>query len=567
MKIILILLLSSVGVLHAQKRNVQFPEHNSQLQIPFNHANYSVFEKGLYQASNSHTAIKPYVYNVVNKEVDLAGFKTPLLKNKKTWAGRKLWNEHLVAVRGKDYWVNLDFLVDVGAGRENGNIGTTLINSRILKLEGQLGKNLSFSATAFETQAKFPQFIREFAKINEPEDAAGLIPGRGKAKAFGETGFDYGISNGYVSYTPNKFFNAQLGHGHNFIGNGYRSMLLSDVAAPHTYAKLTTTVGKVQYTNIWTWLRDFNTTIDTAASGNNATHKRKYGIFHHLSWNVTERLNLGFFEGIMSDNSGTSGSLQAEYFNPIIFYKNIEFANGEDGGSGAVGLDVKYRLGKNNIFYGQFFLDEFTASEFFKSEGYWANKYALQLGVKVFDPFNIPGLLLQAEFNTAKPFTYSHEKQHNYAHFGQPLAHLWGANFWETVFIARYNKNRWGINSKLIVGKKGFDFYENTTSFGGNIFISSANRDGNYGHEKQQGNLANILNFDVEVSYLVNPSNNLKLYAGALVRNFDAEDTITRVGIVPRGKQEALNTTLSSLNTNWFFVGVKADLFNNYTDY
>lgn len=560
MKKILSIILLSVGALQAQEKQA-FPEHESQLRIPFNHANYSVFEKGVYQAENNHTAVKPYVYNVVSAQAGLSESKSALLKDKTSWGGRKLWNEHLVEVRGEDYWVNFDFLLDVGAGKENGNVGTTLINSRIGKLQGQIGKKFSFSATAYETQAKYPQFIREYIKINQPEDGAGIIPGRGKAKGFGETGFDYGISTGYVSYTPNKFFNVQFGHGQNFIGNGYRSMFLSDVSAPHTYGKLTTKLGKVQYTNIWTWLRDFNPSLESVA--NNATHKRKYGIFHHLSWNATNWFNIGFFEGIISDNSGTSGSLQAEYLNPIIFYKNVEFANGEDGGSGAVGFDTKFKIGKKNFIYTQFLLDEFSADKFFKSDGYWGNKYALQLGAKFFDAFGVEGLYLQGEFNTAKPFTYSHDKQHNYAHFGQPLAHLWGANFWETVFIARYNKDRWGVNTKLSLGQKGFDIDGSTISNGGNIFIESVNRNKDTGHENLQGNKATIINVDLEVSYLINPSNNLKIYAGALVRDFESDSKITRVGIEP----ESTGFTFNTESTNWFFLGLKADLFNNYRDY
>ncbi len=566
MKKIIAILLLSTGVLSAQKSKELFPEHKSQLRIPFNHATYSVFEKGIYQAENTHTSVKPYVYNVVSEQAGLDDYKKALLKNKSSWGGRKLWNEHLVAVRGKDYWVNLDFLLDANAGQENGDIGTTIENTRIIKLEGQLGSKISFSFTGTETQAVFPQYIREFIKINQPEDSAGLIPGRGKAKEFGDNGFDYGISTGYVSYTPNKFFNVQFGHGQNFIGDGYRSLLLSDVAAPRTYARLTTNIGKVQYTNIWTWLRDFNFSID-GDTPNNAAHKRKYGIFHHLSWNVTEKLNIGFFEGIITDNNGTSGALQAEYFNPVIFYKNIEFANGEDGGSGAVGLDAKFQIWKQNYIYGQFFLDEFSADKFFKSNGYWGNKYAFQLGAKFFDPFDIKGLTLQTEFNKAKPFTYSHEEQHNYAHFGQSLAHLWGANFWEAIFIARYNKNRWGVNTKLSVGQKGFDFFGDGISNGGNIFIPSGNRASDFGNEDEQGNLASITNFDIEVSYLINPANNFKVYAGAYVRNFDAEAPITRVGITPRLKQESLDVTFNTESTQWFVLGVKADLFNFYRDY
>ena len=64
--------------------------------------------------------------------------------------------------------------------------------------------------------------------------------------------------------------------------------------------------------------------------------------------------------------------------------------------------------------------------------GYWKNKYAFQLGTKQFDLFKIKGLGLNSEFNWVKPYTYSHfEGIMNYGHFNSPLAHPYGANFYE----------------------------------------------------------------------------------------------------------------------------------------
>ena len=40
-----------------------------------------------------------------------------------------------------------------------------------------------------------------------------------------------------VSYTPNKVLNIQFGHGKNFIGDGYRSLFLSDVSSPYPFLK------------------------------------------------------------------------------------------------------------------------------------------------------------------------------------------------------------------------------------------------------------------------------------------------------------------------------------------
>ena len=72
------------------------------------------------------------------------------------------------------------------------------------------------------------------------------------------------------------------------------------------------------------------------------------------------------------------------------------------------------------------------------SDGWWANKFGIQLGAKYFNAFDVENLYLQAEYNAIRPYTYSHkELNYNLGHNNQPLAHLWGANFREFVGIAR----------------------------------------------------------------------------------------------------------------------------------
>lgn len=59
------------------------------------------------------------------------------------------------------------------------------------------------------------------------------------------------MASGYVSYSSNKHFNFQVGHGKHFVGDGYRSLLLSDNALNYPYARITSTFGKLQYTNLY----------------------------------------------------------------------------------------------------------------------------------------------------------------------------------------------------------------------------------------------------------------------------------------------------------------------------
>ena len=46
---------------------------------------------------------------------------------------------------------------------------------------------------------------------------------------------DLYYSSGYINYNINSFFDIQLGHGKNFIGDGYRTMFISDNSFNYPY--------------------------------------------------------------------------------------------------------------------------------------------------------------------------------------------------------------------------------------------------------------------------------------------------------------------------------------------
>lgn len=526
-----------------------FLEHQSQLNIPFTHQNYVDYEFALHKAKGTHTASKPYVYSEMNKYLDLAEQKKQFLKPEvKSWFGKKLWNEHLLQVKEDDYWFTLDFLFDVQLGKDNSDeVSYTYNNSRIFRINGGFGEKFSYSATIYESQGRFANYVNQFitnpSPNFKPAFSAGLVPGRGKAKAFKEDAFDYPVAEGYLSYTPNKYMQFQFGHGKNFIGDGYRSFVLSDVATPSLYLKAKFTFWKFQYTNIWLWANDVR---QAAVIG--TEHARKYVAAHYLSINVSDRLNLGLFETAMS--AGENG-IDAGFLNPLIFYRSVEFNRGEDAGNAILGLTAKYKLTDNTMLYSQLIIDEFSVGNL-NDLSDWRNKFAYQIGAKYFDAFKVENLFLQGEFNYARPYTFAHRNPVlNYGHYSQPLGHLWGANFWELVGIARYKKDRWSGSAKLILGKKGFDF-DQTVSYGGDIYQSYDIRVGDTGNELTQGNAAAILIGEIQANYLLNPSNGLSLFAGFTFRNFSPETT---------------STTFQKETTTWFTVGLKADLFNWYLDF
>lgn len=530
----------------------QNKEFSSQLNIPFTHQGYAKFDRHLNMIGlNSHTAAKPYIYQDVARYYDLKQVNLQTYKEGTSWWSKKLFNEHLVQVQGDDYWFTFDPIFDLQAGKDNAaDFSTTFNNTRGVYIQGGLGKQFSFSTSFYESQGRFAHYINNYAESLRafgPDPA--IIPGRGIGKRFKKDAYDYSVAEAYLSYTPNKFINIQFGHGKNFIGDGYRSLLQSDVSSPSTFLKLNTKFWKIKYTNTWMWLRDVRPEVVQ-----DKAFLTKYMANHYLSWNVSKRFNLGLFESVMWTNSNDRG-FDINYLNPLIFFRALEFETGQGAGNALVGLSGKYKLSNNANIYSQFILDEFSLNDITGGKKSWKNKYGYQIGLKYFNAFKIENLLFQIEYNRVRPYTYSHNTiVLNYAHDNQSMAHLWGANFSETILIGRYHYNRWFADAKIVFGNKGFDFNDEVDdySYGGDIYRNYNERPFDTDVRVGQGNTTNIFHFELQSGYVLNPTTNLKLFTYVSYRDFNPD----------------ADTAASFKNsTLWFSLGLRTDLFNWYFDF
>lgn len=542
---------SEVTEEYDQIRSLEFehPRPSSDINIPLSHELYSRFEDEVNRVgTNFHSASKPFLFSEVQPYYDFQAEIEALQKPVDSWVGRKLWNEHLFTFQGEDYWFTVDFALDLQVGKDlDSDLDVTYNNTRAAIFQGGLGKNLYFYSVVYENQGRFADYFNRYAESIRPgSEGAAIIPGRGIAKGFMGQAYDYPVAEGYLSFSPGKFFNLQFGHGKNFIGDGYRSLLLSDVAAPYPYFQLNTTFWKVKYTNTWMSLRDVRPEVTGEGS-----YRTKFMANHYLSYNVTKRLNLGFFESVMWENDNNRG-FDLNYLNPVIFYRAIEFSTGAQAGNAIIGLTGKYKWSDQFLTYGQWLIDEFSSTDVFGGEGSWKNKHGFQLGTKYFDAFNVEDLHLQLEYNQVRPYTYSHNTiTLNYGHTNQPMAHLWGANFREIVGIARYKTGRYYGHVKAIYGERGFDFFENGAYYGGNIYRSEEERPLETGVRIGQGNTTDSFYAETEVGYIVNPATNLKFFGSFIYRQFDPQ----------------VNTALHFDNTTyWFNIGLRTDIFNWYYD-
>ena len=529
------------------------PQFKSYLNIPFSHSLYAQFDAKINQiGSNNHTASKPYTYAEVDNYYNFEEANQSLLKAKTGWWGRKLWNEYLVAIQGEDYWFTINALFDLRLGKSSPSEDDyTYQNTRGIQIQGGLSKKFNFTTTIYESQGRFADYYNEYAESIKPSGGnPAIIPGIGVAKQFKTDSYDFPVAEANLTFAPSQFIDLQLGYGRNFIGDGYRSILVADGASPYPYFKINATFWKIKYTSTYMWLKDVRDEVTV-----DGTYATKYMANHYLSWNVSNRLNIGFFESVIWGNTNNRG-FDMSFVNPIIFYRAVEISSSSKSGNISLGLTSKYKLNNQVNLYGQILIDEFALEDVKAANQSWRNKFGFQLGAKYFNAFNVKDLLLQAEYNIVRPYVYSHsDPLTNYGHNNQSMGHNWGANFNEFVIIGRYFKGRWFADAKLTFGERGFDFdtIDDSYNYGGNIYLNyNDDRPYDTGVVVGQGNTTKVFISELQVGYLINPTSNLKLFGSYIYRDFNP-----------------LVNTVTTFNqsTNWFSIGLRADLFNFYLDY
>lgn len=472
--------------------------------------------KTYYKASDSTIPFKFYAFNNF--------FLTKSLNEKPE---KRIW-----------YQLQLHPLVDVEGGQD-------LLTNKFIKqvsagthLKLNINNDFTFAGTIIGGNIQQPFFI-DTNYTNQK-----ISPEFGQTYGSNKTGYSFVDYFGYLSYSPNNnpYFNLQAGRDKHFIGDGYRSVLLSDFAPAYPFFRINTNLWHFQY-NVWyTWMND-----PSLAGGIKNNFTNKFGTFHYLSYNIIKELNIGLFENVVwrGTDSNQVRTFDPAYLNPIVFYRPQEFAVGSPDNS-FIGFNINGRIFKTAKLYAQIGLDEFFLKEIRARRGWWANKQAWQVGGKYVNAFKIKGLSLQAEYNQVRPYTYTHGiVSQNYAHYGYPLAHPLGANFYEYLGIINYRHNRIQFQIKgnyTVIGK------DSTTNLGSNIYLSYVTRPFEYGHKTAQGIKTEILQSDVKFTYYLIPDLNLRLELGYI-------------------QQSIKNSQGYELQNPYIYLGLKTSFWNTYRDY
>ncbi|MEZ4805713.1 MAG: hypothetical protein R2852_09585 [Bacteroidia bacterium] len=375
--------------------------------------------------------------------------------------------------------------------------GMVYRNTRGAEIMGNIGglkRGIGFYSLFTENQELMPTPYQYFT------DSLNFVPNELSFKRFKNKGaVDFFQARGYITFNAaQNHIKLKFGHDKNKIGNGYRSLILSDYAPQYLFFKINTDVGKFHYQNLFTQFTDNGPILS------NVLYGKRYSAMHRLSFDVRPNINVGINEMVIFDriDSAQSNQFDFNYLNPVIFYRSIESNLGSRDNS-LMALDWHWSIMNRYVFYGQLLLDEFNL-KFLKSEpNWWANKYGYQIGAKAFNLGGLKNLDVLVEYNRVRPYTYSHMRPtQSYAHFNQALAHPLGSNFSEGVFDAKYSfNNRLFVSGTLVIATLGRDSSLNGSNYGSNILRSYNTRVTENNSLMFMGLRTNLVIYNIQVSY------------------------------------------------------------------
>lgn len=359
----------------------------------------------------------------------------------------------------------------------------------------------------------------------------GVVPGVGRLHKNTDDEYWSFYGQGKLTYRPIEYIDLELGRGKHHFGEGYRSLFQSDYASPAEYFKITSTFWRIQYTNLWQRLQHVNF-VDVEEGEWRA--EDKWTTTHIFDFKASKRISFQLFETVIWQNGEgeVHRGFDPNYLNPMIFYRPVEFSIGSPDNV-MIGAGMSYFASREIKLYGQLLLDEFLLKEIRAREGWWGNKYAGQIGIKSYNSLGIDGLLLLGEFNAVRPFTFAHGAAvQSYGNLNQPLAHPFGANFYEVLALAAYREERFFFQSKFSWKKQGLSTSENV---GDDIFTSYfINRQRDRGFEIGEGESFSYAIAEMRAQYLLSPDMNLWLQALVNVKialSNHSDDAMFKVGI------------------------------------
>jgi hypothetical protein len=442
-----------------------------------------------------------------------------------------LFKKHLFEIEGKDYKINISPLFDFSRSFElNDTLNRKLFqNTRGILVEADLFKNFSFATMFFENQGRFAEYQdAHFRSVGEqyPKNdtlyvtANAVIPGAGRTKNFKGDGLDYAYAIGYMSYVPHQNIRITAGNNQQFIGDGHRSILLSDNSYSAPYFRIDWNIlPKLRYSI--SRARTLNLIRRDVFTSTEPFYEIRNMSVNYLTYMPNDNVNISLFDGgqwYRGDSLNTN-SLNAGFYNPVPLLNS--FIIDENTLSSLVGINLGVQISKNHRVYGQVAINDMNF-----------DLAALQLGYRGYNFFGLNDFMIQTEFNVVPNGFYENDNNPrlNYTHYNLPLAHSKGQGFSEFIVRANYEFNRFYADLSMFVYQVKDYSYRDLLSI----------------YEDPDRYTGRVMNTITELGYRFNRKVNL-------------------CGFV--GYQYRADHTLEYRNASIFTIGLRTGWINQYKDF
>lgn len=430
------------------------------------------------------------------------------------WITQKLFKENFLIFKGENYWCAVDPVLELELGHDLGidSMHYKYWNTRGLRVQAKFMDKVGFVTTFYESQAFVPDYQSQLFSdhgefilsggLTTYKQVNGVVPGYARTKSFKKTGYDFAFAEGYFTIEPNKYFNLSFGNGNQFIGNGHRSLLLSDFTCNYPFLKLETNFWKnrIQYqVTLASLTNPYRLPYYTTPE---ATYERKTGAFHYMDIAVNKFINVGIFEGAVYKQTDSLGTVQPNlgFLNPVILTNSLLMSASDSNYNSILGINLDVNFHRFN-FYGQAVLDDNELA-------------AWQAGFKVYDLFT-ERFDVRAEYNHAEQNAYLNQnKRVNFSHYNYSLAHPLTAGFDELIFQINYQYKRWFTQNHTVYSAS---FQSDSLNLGTSAMLSASNI------ALDLWTRSKIFYNQFEVGYRFNKRYNLQVVGGFIFRRDNSD--------------------------------------------
>ncbi len=379
------------------------------------------------------------------------------------------------------------------------------IISDLYQFRCQLGNNLS-------TTVRFSRFEKQY----NPDYPDPIKEEYGNFNFFHESQNNYSFDNVHSSLVYHAdYFDLGLYHQPILWGRSKKNNLIfSDNAQAFPYIGFTSGFKNVKLSFIHGSL--INDSTAYANTADNIRNTSKYIAAHRIDISLFKnKLKFGFTDMSVYGNR----NMELAYLMPVNFYWSTEHTL-MDRDNSLISMDFEYIFNHGVSLYGALFLDELKFGEIGKK--WWANKHAIQAGVKWATSAGPFPMDLLIEYSAVRPWTYTHDYFYsNFTHGGICLGFPGGPNS-QLLFLGNNTRfsSRLHLDLNYSFMQHGLDDEDNIWGGDPLTMYSYRNRDYDQKTEWLMGNILKITSIQAQINYEF--LNNSMIFAGLEYRKTDS---------------------------------------------